>query len=473
VVAARAIEDFYNKPQDIEWAIDENDTLFILQARPITTLESTGPLSFLPPGEGFWTFDPTHFPRPVSPWFRDSYGFKYASHNSRRTGCMIADIKLRFVHQFGYQQPTFIPPSDALERAAEAYWTKKLYEDDYREFTDFFRPECEALQDELQNINPSSLGHNALTKHVARCFDLAVEFWKRHHTYTFPAFVVVGDYMNRMAALTGKDVMETLQLLEGSSPESRGLLNRDDPILADMYDLLVKSDKAMNLLQHKDAAWAVDCLMHWPDELGDVMRKVRIKYGWRLAGGYDLVVPAMIETPDFFLKTLYLGTQEDPELWLKGTAKVQKLADEWKSALAEEKHAEFEEILSVGRKFFRMRDERGLATDLSGVGLCRRGIMEGGRRLEDQGIIIRAEHICVATKYEALALLRCDLGSLVGNQGSSTEFPTPRELERRFEYIATADPNLIPRGTFMFPFHQQMNGISSATRHYCIYSATY
>eukprot|EP00978_Attheya_sp_CCMP212_P013916 scaffold35157_cov24-Attheya_sp.AAC.1 len=33
LVAARAIKDFYNKPQDIEWAIDENDTLFILQAR--------------------------------------------------------------------------------------------------------------------------------------------------------------------------------------------------------------------------------------------------------------------------------------------------------------------------------------------------------------------------------------------------------------------------------------------------------
>jgi hypothetical protein len=102
---------------------------------------------------------------------------------------MIKDIKFRFVHQFGYSQPDFLPPSEALERAAEAYWSKKLYEDDYREFTDFFRPECEALQDELQSVNPSSLSHRALGTYVARCFDLTAEFWKRHHTYTFPAMV--------------------------------------------------------------------------------------------------------------------------------------------------------------------------------------------------------------------------------------------------------------------------------------------
>ena len=188
-MAAKAIEEFYNRPQDIEFAIDEDDTLFILQSRPITTLESTGALSFIPPGEGFWTFDPTHFPRPASPWLRDNYGLQYAAPNSRRTGCMIKDIKFRFVHQFGYSQPEFLPPSEALERAAEAYWSKKLYEDDYREFTDFFRPECEALQDELQSVNPSSLSHRALGTYVARCFDLTAEFWKRHHTYTFPAMV--------------------------------------------------------------------------------------------------------------------------------------------------------------------------------------------------------------------------------------------------------------------------------------------
>lgn len=188
-MVARAIEDYYNRPQDIEWAIDRDGTLFVLQSRAITTLDSVASLSFLPPGEGFWTFDPTHFPRPMSAWMRNCYGLEYGSYHGRRLGCLIKDISFRFVHGFAYSQPVFNPPSLQLERAAQAYWEKKLYEDDYREFTDFFRPECEELQDELRNVNPSSLSHKALTSFVARCYDLSDEFWKRHHTYTFPCFV--------------------------------------------------------------------------------------------------------------------------------------------------------------------------------------------------------------------------------------------------------------------------------------------
>jgi hypothetical protein len=188
-MTSRTIEDFYNVPQDIEWAIDHNGKLNILQTRPITTIGSEGNLSFLPPGEGFWTFDPTHFPRPLSPWMQEKYTFEYGTNNSRRTGCLIKSIKFRFIHKFAYTQPDFFPPSEALERAAQAYWEKKLYEDDYREFTDFFRPECEELQEELRRINPSSLSYNSLVAYVTRCYDLAVEFWLRHHTYTFPAMV--------------------------------------------------------------------------------------------------------------------------------------------------------------------------------------------------------------------------------------------------------------------------------------------
>lgn len=445
-MAARTIEEFYNAPQDIEWAIDQDGRLNILQSRPITTLGEMGSLSFLPPGEGFWTFDPTHFPRPMTPWLQATYSFKHATYHARRIGCMIQCINIRFVHQFAFTQPDIQPPSEALERAAKAYWTKKLYEDDYREFTDFFRPECEAMQEQLRKVNPSSLSYTALKAYVARCYDNAAEFWRRHHTYTFPTMAAVGDFMNRMSALTGKPIMETLQLLEASSPESRGLLNRKDPLLAKMYDLLVSSEKAMFLLQHKDAAWALDCLMHMPGELGNVMREVKLKYGWRLAGGYDLIVPAMIETPDFFLKTLLMGTQEDPQLAEKAEIKVRALADAWKAALPEENHEEFEEILDQGVRFFRMRDERGLATDLSGIGLCRRGIMEAGRRLKDQGVLFEPQHLCCATKDEALSLLGGDLALAYQNKKAGpVELPTPTELQRRYDYIMSADPNLIPR----------------------------
>ena len=176
---ARNIESFYNQPQDIEWAIDKMGNFFILQSRPITTGTQVG---FIPPGEGFWEFDPTHFPRPASPWMQACYGFDYSTYHGRRMGCMVTSIKFRVVHGFMFSQPVVVPPSEALERAAEAYWSKKLYEDDYREFTDFFRPECEEKQEQLRKVNPSSLSYGALASYVNRCYTMAREFWKMHHT---------------------------------------------------------------------------------------------------------------------------------------------------------------------------------------------------------------------------------------------------------------------------------------------------
>lgn len=49
---ARSVEDFYARPQDIEWAIDKTGSVFILQSRAITTLGDPKSLSFLPPGDG-------------------------------------------------------------------------------------------------------------------------------------------------------------------------------------------------------------------------------------------------------------------------------------------------------------------------------------------------------------------------------------------------------------------------------------
>jgi rifampicin phosphotransferase len=443
------VEDFYNHPQDIEWAIDSTGSIYILQSRPITTINKHESLSFLPPGDGYWTFDPTHFPRPASPWMQASYSFDYCTERSRKMGCLMKKKNLRYVHGFAFSQVELFAPSDALERAANAFWEKKLYEDEYREFTDFFRPECEILQDELRVVNPSALGHSSLVEHVTKCFDYAVEFWKRHHTYSMPAMAIVGDFMNSMSKLTGKNIMDTLVLLEGASPESRGILNQQDPLLGNMYSLLRKSEPAIALLRsdEKAASWALDCLLHMPDGLGETMREVALTYGHTLAGGYDLCVPTLIESPHFFLKTLLQGVVEDEDKAEIAEENINARIKEWRNALPAEKHAEFDEILDLGRRFFRLRDERGLATDLSGVGLCRRGILEGGRRLKEQGIIKEAEHLTVATKREAIALLTGNLGMLRGetDQQGPIDIPTAQVLQRRFLYIKTADPNLIPR----------------------------
>lgn len=272
------------------------------------------------------------------------------------------------------------------------------------------------------------------------------EYMQKHHTYTFPAFTIVGDYINKMAELTGKDPMECLVLLESSSPESRGILNQQDPLLGRMYKLLRKSERAKKLLEcdERNARFSLDVLLHLPDELGELFRRVAHTFGWRLAGGYDIVVPALIESPHFFLKTILQGVNGE-DTSVNGEEKTQKLAREWKKSLSSDKHKKFDEILSLGRRFFRMRDERGLATDLSGVGLCRRGLLEAGRRLVETRVIKKKEHLTVAVKKEALALLTGNLGFVRSEKHGPSEVPTAEVLEKRFNHIKYANPNIVPR----------------------------
>ncbi|HEY9522112.1 MAG TPA: PEP/pyruvate-binding domain-containing protein, partial [Thermopolyspora sp.] len=50
---ARNVERHFGPPQDIEWAIDDSDVLFLLQARPMTALPV--PVDWVAPGPGLWS----------------------------------------------------------------------------------------------------------------------------------------------------------------------------------------------------------------------------------------------------------------------------------------------------------------------------------------------------------------------------------------------------------------------------------
>jgi pyruvate,water dikinase len=73
---ARQAETHFGCPQDIEWAV-ANGKVFVLQARPITTLSEQPAVQMLPvpadPPEGYWRREASHFPKPLSRMFHATW----------------------------------------------------------------------------------------------------------------------------------------------------------------------------------------------------------------------------------------------------------------------------------------------------------------------------------------------------------------------------------------------------------------
>ena len=90
-----------------------------------------------------------------------------------------------------------------------------------------------------------------------------------------------------------------------------------------------------------------------------------------------------------------------------------------------EHRAEFDELLGEARLLYRLRDERGVYSDIWASGLMRRAALGAGRRLAAKGKLASAEQIIDAGLDEMCALV-------TGAGGPSAD-----ELARRAAYRAT------------------------------------
>ena len=93
------------------------------------------------------------------------------------------------------------------------------------------------------------------------------------------------------------------------------------------------------------------------------------------------------------------GGPEDDSRLEEQTARVREL-------VAEDKRDDFDALLAEARLTYRLRDERGVFTDVWAAGIMRRGALVAGKRLEAQGRIDKAEHFLEASFEEMHALLR-------------------------------------------------------------------
>jgi phosphohistidine swiveling domain-containing protein len=145
--------------------------------------------------------------------------------------------------------------------------------------------------------------------------------------------------------------------------------------------------------------------------------------GYRLLDGFDISEPYALELPDVLLRAIRIAV-EGRDLEAEASEVDERIADV-RSKVPEEHRAEFDELLGEARLTYRLRDERGVFSDIWASGLLRRAVLAGGRRLAAKGRIHDAEHLVDAGFDEMRSLL------------SGEDGPSADELAARAEYRAS------------------------------------
>jgi rifampicin phosphotransferase len=105
-----------------------------------------------------------------------------------------------------------------------------------------------------------------------------------------------------------------------------------------------------------------------------------------------------------------------------GESDVEDRIADVRGQVPDDQQAHFDELLEEARLTYRIRDERGVFSDIWASGIMRRAALAGGRRLADRGRIRDAEHFVDAGFEEMRSLL------------SGADGPSADELAERFEH---------------------------------------
>jgi len=387
----------------------------------MTDSDPTSELRFDPPGPGSWSLDPVHFPRPVTRYWAETHppAFKRGTNDfARFYGMLIDGLEMQYVNGFAYNR--MVPAPDAevpqrFERAAQVF-AEKLWREQLREWDETVKPAAIAAHREIQAVDPDALSDGDLVAYLTRCRDHHQAMIAQHMRYTAGAVVPTGDFLAHVGDWTGIAPAELLGLMRGAAPVSAG--GSDELV---RLTTIGQDATAMELLHSDgDPAGVLAELRTLPGDAGSAVAGYLDLVGCRPLDGFDISEPSALELPDALLRAIRVAVEgRDPE-----SAIVDDKIADVRGRVPEEHRSEFDELLGEARLMYRLRDERGIYSDIWASGLMRRAALAAGRRLASQGRIQDAEHFVDAELGE--------MASLVADASG----PSAEELAERFDYRA-------------------------------------
>ncbi len=396
----------------------------------MTASDNSTRLRLDPPGPGPWEQDPVHFPRPMTRYFQETHpaSFKRGTNDfARFYGMLIDGLQISYVQGFGYNQVLPAPEAEIPQRIqrAEQVFAQKLWREQLRDWDENCKPSAIAMHRELQAIDPDHLSDTELVAYLRRCRDHHSAMIAQHMRFTAGAVLPTGDFLAHVGDWTGLPPSELLGLMRGSAVVSAG--GSDE--MERLKKAFAEDPSARKLLETDgDPAQVLASLRSQGGESGAAVSGYLDLVGNRLIDGFDIAEPSALELPDALLRAIRISVSGEAQVASDIDARIAEVR-----ALIPAAHRdEFDELLGEARLTYRLRDERGVYSDIWAAGIMRRAALAAGRRVAGRGRL--------ATPYQMLDASLDEMCALVAGTGG----PSADELASRAEYRATYTAKDVP-----------------------------
>ncbi len=366
---------------------------------------ATSELTFDPPGAGSWGLDPVHFPRPITRYWSEMHPepFGRGTHEfAAYYGLLLAGLDTAYINGFAYNRRTPIADEQFPERMQRAHevFEHKLWRDQLRDWDETFKPASIKTHRELQAVDPDSLSDTELVEYLTRCRAHHIEMIYQHMRHTGAAIIPIGDLLAHAGDWTDVPPSELLSMTRGAAPVSAGASSE----LERMVAAFSADAEARALLESDgDPADTLQALRDLDSEAGRAVAAYLDLTGYRLLDGFDISGRYALELPDALLRAIRASASGADTG--DSDAETQAKIGEVRAKVPEEHRDEFDELVHEARLMSRIRDERGVFSDIWASGIMRRAALAGGRRAAAAGRINDPEHFIDAGFDEMCALV--------------------------------------------------------------------
>ena len=400
----------------------------------MTSAQEAGSLTFEAPGPGSYELDPVHFPRPLTRYWTEVHPAAFARGTADFAsfyGMPMGGLAMAYVNNFGYLSHLPAPEEEIpqrFQRAADVM-AGKLWREQLAEWDETYKPNAIAKHRELQSVDPDALSDDELVEYLGRCRDHHAAMISQHMRFTASAVVPTGDFLAHVGDWTGLPPAELLGLMRGASPVSAGASAE----LAELIATIRDDEPAQELLlSDGNPGETLASLRALDSPAGVAMNGYLDLVGNRPLDGFDISEPSALELPDVLLRAIRTAVEAGVE-----ESDVEAQTAEIRAKVPPEHQQEFDELLGEAQLLYRLRDERGVYSDIWASGIMRRAALAGGRRAAAAGRIDDPAQFVDAGFDEMCALV------------SGSGGPSDAELAARAEFRAThtakdAPPTLGP-----------------------------